>query len=117
MAPNRIMIDFDGVLHDYKRGWNNGKLGWPIPGGKEFIDKMKDKFEIVIFTSRACNEEYPEVEEMIESVGNWLDEHEIYYDLITATKLPAVLYIDDKAIRFNNNWDKINDFIDSFVEE
>jgi hypothetical protein len=44
---------------------------------------------------------------MIRNVKNWLVENSIYFDRITAMKLPALAYVDDRAIRFDNNWDDV----------
>lgn len=103
----RIMIDVDGVLHTYSNGWNEGKLGKIIPGSKEALDQLhKNGFEIVIFTSRAAKQINikPTSEKLISDLKIWLDKNKVYYDKITGEKLNAVAYIDDRAIRFENNW-------------
>jgi hypothetical protein len=99
------MIDFDGVIHDYKFGWNNGIINDMIPGADIAIQKLKNMgFEIVIFTTRVSpsfNQNYEE-EEM--KVAEFLDSKNIPFDNITAEKLPAVAYIDDHAIEFKKDW-------------
>jgi len=104
----RLMIDFDGVIHEYTE-WNDGKLNGPISGAKEAIDKLKEDYDIIIFTTRASKTENgPEVtEQLIKDVGDFLDQHNIYFDLITADKMGAQAYIDDKGIRFEGDWDVI----------
>lgn len=86
--PNRLMIaiDFDGVIFD---------KGQPVSQAIDSIRWLDDQgYEITIFTSRAISESgYEFVEE-------WLDEHDIPYVQITATKINADYYIDDKAIHF-----------------
>ena len=107
----RIMIDFDGVIHSYDKGFQNGEIyGSVIEGSKEAIDYLKSKgYEIVIFTTRASKEHNidPKSKELISNVESWLNENNIHFDKITADKLGAVAYIDDKAIRFENNWNDI----------
>ena len=68
-------------------------------------------FEIVIFTTRASDNHNfsPSNTELIADLKRWLKEYDIYYDQITAEKLGAVAYIDDKAIRFQNWNQSLND--------
>lgn len=108
---NRVMIDLDRTIHKYSKSWQDGSLyDDPIPGAKQVIDWLKSKgYEIVIFTTRASAENAKEhgqdVNEQIEGVENWLSNNEIYYDRVTAEKLNADFYIDDKAIHIKDgNW-------------
>jgi ribonucleotide monophosphatase NagD (HAD superfamily) len=116
---NRIMIDFDGVINPYTKGWNNGQItDEPIPGVKEAIDELKQQgFEIIIFTTRASTLQNvsPTSEQLIKDLRSWLDEHEIYYDAITAEKVSALAYIDDKAIRFTN-WSDVLKQVNEIME-
>ncbi len=106
VAP-RILIDFDQTIHSYDNGWKDGVIyGNVIKGTKEAINILKEKYEIVIFTARLSqiNENTEEAKQQIEE---WLREQNIYFDLVTADKMPAHFYIDDKAIRFEGNWNDI----------
>lgn len=114
----RIMIDFDGVIHSYDKGWQNGEIyGDVIEGAKETIDELSKDHQIVIFTTRVSEGHNAEMgrnyNESIKDVENWLNEHDIYFDFITADKLPAIAYIDDKAIEFKNNWKDIKEKINN----
>jgi len=107
----RVMIDLDRTIHKYSKSWQDGSLyDDPIPGAKKVIDWLKSKgYEIVIFTTRASAENAKDhgqdVNDQIQGVENWLSNNEIYYDRITAEKLNADFYIDDKAIHIKNgNW-------------
>jgi hypothetical protein len=107
----RAMIDLDGTIHKYSKGWSDGTIyDTPIPGAKKVIEWLKSKgFEIVIFTTRASVENAKEygqdVSDQIQMVENWLSNNDIYYDRVTAEKLNADFYIDDKAIHIKNgNW-------------
>ena len=104
----RIMVDFDGVIHDYKNGWDNGKLGGINPDTSESIKKLKnDGFEIVIFTSRIINSDNELRDKEIEKVSQFLKKHDIPFDKITSEKLPAFAYIDDNAIQFKKDWSDV----------
>jgi len=104
----RVMIDVDGTIHKYSKGFGDGSMyDDPFPGARKVIDFLrKEGYEIVIFTTRASAENAKEygqdVNEQIENVENWLSNNNIYYDRVTAEKLHADFYIDDKAIYIKN---------------
>jgi hypothetical protein len=104
----RVLIDFDGPIHKYSKGFQDGTIyDEPTDGCKEFIDWLKNLgYEIVIFTSRASETSAMEfgqdVKEEVRKIEDWLKGHNIYYDLITAEKLAADFYIDDRGIHFDN---------------
>jgi len=107
----RAMIDLDRTIHKYSKSWQDGSLyDDPIPGAKQVIDWLKSKgYEIVIFTTRASAENAKDhgqdVNDQIQGVENWLSNNDIYYDRVTAEKLNADFYIDDKAIHIKDgNW-------------
>ena len=120
MAERRkvICIDFDGTLCgiDYPR------IGPIKTGAKEAMQLLrKQGWYIIISSCRSCSfnwseyygdtpvnhaSERPVHQEMIK----WLDDNQIPYDEIddgTKGKVSADLYVDDRAIEFNNNWDEI----------
>jgi hypothetical protein len=107
----RAMIDFDRTIHKFSKGWQDGSAyDDPIPGAREVINWLKSKgYEIVIFTARASVENAKDhgqdVNDQIEGVENWLSNYDIYYDRVTAEKLNADFYIDDKAMYIKDgNW-------------
>lgn len=51
MIKKTICVDFDGVLNEYD-GYEEGDLGEPLTGSKEFIKELRKKYKIVILTSR-----------------------------------------------------------------
>lgn len=121
--PKRAMIDLDLTIHKYSKGYQDGKIyDDAFSGAKEVIDWLRKKgYEIVIFTTRASKENADELggdhEEQIKKVGEWLRKHNIYFDKITAEKLAADFYIDDKAIHIpNGNWDTVLNVIKKRVK-
>jgi hypothetical protein len=104
-----LLIDFDGTIHGYSKGWLDGKIyDPPILGAKEAIDKLKEKYRIVIFTTRASRTQNGDnVENQLQMLKDWLSKYDIYYDSITAEKIGAVAIIDDIAIPFKKDWQNV----------
>ena len=86
-----IAVDFDGVIHQYPRKWTIDKnMYQPIRGALEAINKLRKKYEIIIFTARTN----------IKKVEKWLKNNNFPNLKITKIKPKAIIYIDDNAIRF-----------------
>lgn len=92
MTKKTICVDFDGVLNEYN-GYEEGNLGEPLTGSKEFIKELRKKYKVVILTSRQK-----------EQVIDWLNNNGFPSMKVTNRKIPAVAYIDDRAIRFNGSY-------------
>ena len=46
---NNIAIDFDGVIHNFNKGWHDGTCyGKPIPGALEAIRNLSQNYKIII---------------------------------------------------------------------
>jgi hypothetical protein len=108
IAFNAVAIDFDGVIHEYSRGWHDGTTyDDPTDGAFDAIrDFMAERRPVVVFTARATW-----------AVAEWFAVHapdlRLHVDhlctiefwehtdsvLITNRKVVAKHYIDDRAIR------------------
>ena len=86
-----IAVDFDGVLH-IKDGI--------VQGAKEAIDQLKNQFKIIIYSARVCSEN--NIEKSMNDIKQFLNQSDIYFDEISICKPVAQFYIDDRAIRFIN---------------
>jgi hypothetical protein len=115
-----IGIDFDGVIHSFELGFHDGTIyGTPIEGSIDAIKKIAKKYKIVIYTAKA-KKDRPIINGKtgIELVWEWLKKYNIdqYISEITAEKPRCICYIDDKAIRFIN-WNQALDDITNFTNE
>ena len=51
---NNVAIDFDGVIHNFDKGWHAGTCyGEPLPGSINAIKSLSKKYNIIIFTAKA----------------------------------------------------------------
>lgn len=99
---NNILIDLDNVIHDMDKYDDNKIDGKPVEGAKEWIDKLRDTGKhIYILSARSCRN-FDSKKELIE---NWLDKYGIYYDEVVDKKVPASVFIDDRAIAFHGSWE------------
>ena len=107
---NRVIaVDFDGVIHKYSKGWQDGSIyDPPIDGVKEALQKFRDiGYKIVIYSTR-CNRRQIDgklQESEIAQVSAYLNEHHIPCDGIASKEKPlASVYIDDNGYRFDGDW-------------
>lgn len=112
-----IVFDFDGVIHKYSKGWQNGSIyDEPNQSVIKVIDKLRANGYIVDIVSTRCA-----TEEGAKSIGEWLNKYGIEVDHILAHKPPALVYIDDRAINFDpldkNLYEEIINFIPRQKEE
>lgn len=104
-----IAVDFDGVLHSYSSPWVDEHTipDPPVPGAIKWLNGIANHFNVVIFTTRGRTWRGRL------SVLKWLWSHgasspdaETWSDLpfkVTNKKPPALVYLDDRAIRFDGN--------------
>lgn len=108
-----VAVDFDQVIHTYDKGWQDGSIyGEFVPGAVMALSWLMQNYAVFIHTSREPRPVARWIEDRsghgIECItrvprkGFW---NERGYLLVTRRKLPAVAYIDDRAIRFTA-WDQ-----------
>ncbi|CCG43315.1 hypothetical protein [Magnetospirillum molischianum] len=106
MGKQTICVDFDGVIHAYTSPWSGPAVisDGPVPGVIEWLVQMSEHFSVAIYSSRSKHEVG------YEAMQEWLYEHmqaagygaRQFAALKWPTeKPPAVLYIDDRAWRFD----------------
>jgi hypothetical protein len=109
MMPT-LGVDFDGVIHRYRRGWFDGTIyDEPMPGAFDALRLLMRHYAVFVHTARSARQ-----------VGGWLAEHgfetciegQIHAPmkfwterdrlLVTNRKLPAKAYLDDRAVKFTS---------------
>jgi hypothetical protein len=109
-----LCIDFDGVIHSYEKGWQNGVIyGTVVPGFFEWAEKAAKNFELVIYSSRSKTNDgiLAMTAWLVDQRRAWRDQggmHETDAPLsfsFAHEKPAAWLTIDDRAIRFGGKWD------------
>lgn len=107
-----LCIDFDGVVHLYRKGWQNGIIYDDVtPGFFEWAEKAAQHFHLVIYSSRS------KTDAGVMEMGVWLTEKRRKWreaggksgpDTLSFEfaheKPPAFLQIDDRAIQFDGTW-------------
>jgi trehalose-6-phosphatase len=93
----RILIDLDGVLNEHAT-YDQDSIPPIKDGAKEFLKKLNDKYDLVLFTSRN-----------LKQAAKWLIDNDVddYFSDVTNIKQPAIMIIDDRAIRFNGDYEEV----------
>ena len=101
-----LCIDFDDTLF-------NRSTEEPIQGAVEALRQLTSEgYTILILSSRINPELWGDLIKFREKeISDWMKQHNIPYDKIVAFKPPADLYIDDKALRFEGDWESTREEI------
>lgn len=107
-----VAVDFDGVIHSYTSPWVNAHTipDVPVPGAIEWLHRMIQNFEVHIFTTRGKTwRGRRAVRAYLRRHGG----HLFWYEFaggrgleditVSATKDAALIYLDDRAVRFNGS--------------
>ena len=100
VKPRTICLDFDGVIHSHQHGWQ-GETIIPDPPVHKVdiaISELRKDYRVVVFSAR-CR-----TDEGVEAVRAWLKKHNIEVDEVCRNKPPAHIYVDDRAVRFQGDW-------------
>jgi hypothetical protein len=105
-----VCLDFDGVLHSYRSGWCGATIipDPPIHGTREAVARLREQYCVVVYSTRCHSEEGRK------AVKNWLQRHDIAVDDVCEHKPPALVYVDDRAIRFRGDWSDVLTEIQQF---
>ncbi len=107
MNKRIVCVDLDGTIAHYTEWFGEHHFGNVIPGCKKALETLRDNnWIIIIYTTRANKK----------LISEYLIANNIPFDFINENpnqpenaiggKPFADVYIDDRAIRFNGNWDE-----------
>lgn len=101
-----LSVDFDGVIHSYKSGWQGATIipDPPVPGVFEWMEAALAYFEIHVYSSRSSEVGGREAMQAYIMAHSGRDS-----TLSTRVNYPdskphAFLSIDDRAMRFDGDW-------------
>lgn len=104
-----LLVDFDGVIHSYESGWQGAAViaDLPIHGAFEWLERASEHFDISIFSAR--NGQHGGTVAMV----MWFMRHGLKDSVLRRLDFPMVkpkafLTIDDRSIRFEGDWSKID---------
>lgn len=108
-----VAVDFDGVLHRYDTPWIAPHVipDLPVEGAIEWLHRTIQVYDVVILSTRCRTWRGRR------AIRGWLQRHAgtLWYDApgcrgieeirCTYRKVPALVYVDDRALRFTgSNW-------------
>lgn len=98
--PKAIAVDFDGVIHKYSKGYQDGKIyDEPMEGAVEALKTLGNEgYRLYLHTTRPYSIELKE----------WMTKHGLPPMEVARTKPKAMIYIDDRGIRFTSWKDILN---------
>ncbi|MCR4328649.1 MAG: hypothetical protein NUV53_04010 [Patescibacteria group bacterium] len=106
-----IAVDFDGVIHAYRKGFLDGSVyDTPTPGVGSAMARLRKKYYVVVYSARTRSRVG------CIAVTAYLKKHRIPFDEVVGYKPPAKFYIDDRAIRFKN-WQQTLQELERFEKE
>lgn len=104
-----VAVDFDGVIHAYSKGWQDGTIyDEPVNGAFSALHLLMQDFAVFVHTTRdprpvadwiTARSNIPCAVQVNPAMEFWNVQGEL---LVTSRKLPAIAYIDDRAIRFES---------------
>lgn len=113
-----LCLDFDGVIHRYGKGWQNGVIYDDIvPGFFEWAEAASEHFHLVIYSSRSKSDEgvmamsmwmAQQRKKWREAGGKPETDTPLSFEFANE-KPPAFLTIDDRALRFHGVWPDVEE--------
>jgi len=110
----KLIVDFDGVLHWYRKGWHDGTIyDEPVPGSQDAMRKFLEAgYEVIVFSTRAFDRvPYGDKFEpsQFDDMMVWFAQHGFPVGMKVwqgAGKPIGTAYIDDRAVAFKGHWNR-----------
>ena len=115
-----IVFDFDGVVHRNSKGFHDGTIyDEPTKNIRSIFMYLKNNGYLIAINSCKLRSDRPKVNNKTgeELIVDWLWKYDLsgFVDILEAEKTPGIMYIDDKAMRFNQ-YDSFDKFLDKLEE-
>lgn len=109
MTRPQLALDFDGPVHAYSAGWQQGAIyDQPTEGVQRALSILTQRYKVRILTARYN----------LDDVQRWLERQNLaqYLNGVpTNEKFGAVAYIDDRGVRWES-WDQTLRDINRYVQ-
>lgn len=102
-----VCVDLNGVLDEYK-GWTGKVEAYPVAkGAREFLEELRDYFNTIVVFTATIPVQFAEM---------WLIENDLDFlvDFCTNHKVPAQVYIDDRAVCHRGNFKETLEQVKTF---
>ena len=115
MHNKTICIDLDGTICQYTEWKGETHFGHVIKGAKDALSKLKKNgHTIIIFTTRNDKKLVAEFLKHNNIPFDYINENPIQPDNAIGGKLIADIYVDDRGLTFNGDWEKTVEDIETF---
>lgn len=101
-----LALDFDGVIHRYSQGWQDGTIyDIPTEGFADWARRATEHFTLVVVSSRLRLAENGAAD-----IRDWMESHGIDPGLFEFAifRPPAFMSIDDRAVQFQGDWSQLD---------
>lgn len=112
-----LCVDFDGVLHSYKSGWQGAMVipDPPVPGALEFLAEALKHFHVCIYSSRS--NQPGGIAAMQTWISSWAIKVGVDLNVIDQLWFPtekpaAKVSIDDRGWQFTGVWPTITELLE-----
>ena len=122
MSKKTIAFDFDGVIHKYSKGWQDGSI-YDEPN-LQVVEVMKkllqNNYSVIIISTREPQQIKKWWDINIQSpIATIIPEYTKFWNSdkigITNKKLPAMCYIDDRGLKFDDESTNLFEQITTFT--